>query len=52
MRDKIFTIAAIIIVIILFFMGQNAIKNGELQTENKTNNVVVDANTTVNQILE
>lgn len=60
MSDKIFTILAIIIVVILFFMGKKAIDNGELNLyytdKNKTsNNIVVDIqnndnNMTVNKV--
>ena len=46
MRDKIFTIMAVIIVVILFFMGKNAIDKGTIQLyytdEDKSNNVTVD----------
>lgn len=61
MSDKIFTILAIIIVVVLFFMGKRAIDKGELKLyytdENETsNNIILDTsysdnNMTLNEVL-
>lgn len=53
MRDKIFSILSIIIIIVLLIFGKKAIENGDVRFEdsNKNNNKIITTNIVKNEIV-